>query len=87
MKSDMNNKRIDRIYPNTKHWFELIDWGTWHFYENELIQKGGLQEFAHFECDVKSEELKNHPTTATQREWKIRIMKVMKDRYEMEINS
>jgi len=87
MKSDMHNKRIDRLYPNTKHWFELIDWGTWHFYENDLIQKGGLQEFAHFECDVKSEELKNHPTTATQREWKIRIMKVMKERYEMEINS
>ena len=30
MKSDMHNKRIDRLYPNTKHWFELIDWCTCH---------------------------------------------------------
>ena len=81
MKSDMHNKRIDRLYPNTKHWFELIDWGTWHFYENDLIQKGGLQEFAHFECKVKSEDLKNHPSTETQSEWRKIIMKELEERY------
>ena len=84
MKSDMHNKRIDRLYPNTKHWFELIDWGTWHFYENELIQKGGLQEFAHFECKVKSEDLKNHPSTETQTEWRKIIMKELEERYGVE---
>ena len=84
MKSDMHNKRIDRLYPNTKHWFELIDWGTWHFYENELIQKGGLQEFAHFECKVKSEDLKNHPSTETQSEWRKIIMKELEERYGVE---
>ena len=84
MKSDMQNKRIDRLYPNTKHWFELIDWGTWHFYENELIQKGGLQEFAHFECKVKSEDLKNHPSTETQSEWRKIIMKELEERYGVE---
>jgi hypothetical protein len=84
MKSDMHNKRIDRLYPNTKHWFELIDWGTWHFYENELIQKGGLQEFAHFECKVKSEDLKNHPSTKTQIKWRKSIMKELEERYGVE---
>ena len=84
MKSDMHNKRIDRLYPNTKHWFELIDWGTWHFYENDLIQKGGLQEFAHFECKVKSEDLKNHPSTETQTEWRKIIMKELEERYGVE---
>ena len=84
MKSDMHNKRIDRLYPNTKHWFELIDWGTWHFYENELIQKGGVQEFAHFECKVKSEDLKNHPSTETQSEWRKIIMKELEERYGVE---
>ena len=84
MKSDMHNKRIDRLYPNTKHWFDLVDWGTWHFYENELIQKGGLQEFAHFECKVKSEDLKNHPSTETQSEWRKIIMKELEERYGVE---
>tara|TARA_B100000927_G_scaffold291257_1_gene292584 strand:- start:296 stop:1270 length:975 start_codon:yes stop_codon:yes gene_type:complete len=84
MKSDMHNKRIDRLYPNTKHWFELIDWGTWHFYENELIQKGGLQEFAHFECKVKSEDLNKHPSTKTQVKWRKRIMKELEERYGVE---
>jgi hypothetical protein len=86
MKSDMHNKRIDRLYPNTKHWFELIDWGTWHFYENDLIQKGGLQEFSHYECGTKSEELKNHPSTKVQTKWMNRIMKVIEEKYGMETN-
>ena len=86
MKSDMHNKRIDRLYPNTKHWFELIDWGTWHFYENDLIQKGGLQEFSHYECGTKSEDLKTHPSTKVQRKWMKRIMKVIEEKYGMETN-
>ena len=86
LKSDMHNKRIDRLYPNTKHWFELIDWGTWHFYENDLVEKGGLQEYSHFECNTKSEDLKNHPSRAVQKKWMNRIMKILEDKYGMEIN-
>ena len=84
--SDYHNKRIDKLYPNTKHWFELIDWGTWHFYENDLIQKGGLQEFSHYECKTKSEDLKLHPSTEVQRKWMKRIMKVIEEKYGMETN-
>ena len=84
--SDYHNKRIDKLYPNTKHWFELIDWGTWHFYENDLIQKGGLQEFSHYECKTKSEDLKSHPSTKVQRKWMKRIMKVIEEKYGMETN-
>ena len=84
--SDYHNKRIDKLYPNTKHWFELIDWGTWHFYENDLIQKGGLSEFSHYECKTKSEDLKLHPSTEVQRKWMKRIMKVIEEKYGMETN-
>ena len=86
LKSDMHNKRIDRLYPNTKHWFELVDWGTWHFYENDLVEKGGLQEYSHFECGTPSEELKVHPSKEVQKKWLNRIMKVLEEKYGMETN-
>ena len=84
--SDWHNKRIDRLYPNTKHWFDLVDWGTWHFYENNTIQKGGLAEFSHYECGTASEQLNTHPSTAVQKRWKDRIIKVIEDKYGMETN-
>ena len=86
MKSDMHNKRVDRLYPNTKHWFDLVDWGTWHFYENDLVQKGGLQEYSHFECGTSTEDLNTHPSTKVQKKWMNRVMKVIKERYGVETN-
>jgi hypothetical protein len=86
LKGDYHNKRIDRLYPNTKHWYDLIDWGTWHFYENDMIEKGGLQEFSHYEQGTASVDLNKHPTTEVQTAWKERIIKELKGRHNIEIS-
>jgi len=57
---------IDR-YPNAKHWYNLIDWSSWIFYESEHIKRGGLGEFAVLENGDKLD--RSHPSRSSQKLW------------------
>jgi hypothetical protein len=57
---------IDK-FPNAKHWYDLIDWSTWLFYEKEGVKRGGIGEFAIIE---NNDELQNsHPSWTSQKLW------------------
>lgn len=62
--------RIDRRYPDCKHWYDLIDWDTWLFYENDCVKMGGLQEFRLWEAKDREKDLHIHPSAESQRMWK-----------------
>lgn len=54
-------------YPNARHWYDLIDWDTWIFYEKDKVVRGGLGEFAVIE---NNDILDNsHPNTESQKMW------------------
>lgn len=69
MESEFTNKRIDKIYPDCKHWFDMIDWDTWFFYENDKVKMGGIQEFRYWECGDFAENLQKHPPADVQNAW------------------
>lgn len=77
---DFHNKAIWRMYPDCKHWYDLIDWDTWFFYENEKIKKGGLQEYSYYECGTEVEHLWNHPSTEIQQKWKYKVIAELRRR-------
>lgn len=57
---------IDK-YPNAQHWYNLIDWNTWIFYETADVKRGGLGEFAVIENnDVL---INSHPNRSSQEKW------------------
>lgn len=58
---------IDK-YPNAVHWYNLIDWGTWVFYENDKVKRGGLGEFSVFENNDYIKGI-SHPSSESQRLW------------------
>jgi len=68
----IQNNQIDYtplidIFPNARPWFNLIDWGTWLFYEKGSIKRGGLGEFSIIE---NSDVLENsHPSSKSQILW------------------
>ena len=51
-----------------------------------MIEKGGLQEFSHYEQGTASVDLNKHPTTEVQAAWKERIIKELKGRHNIEIS-
>jgi len=69
MKAEFKNKRIEKMYPDCKHWMDMIDWDTWFFYENDSVVQGGLQEFRYWECGDFAENLMYHPPTDVQNAW------------------
>jgi len=77
---DFHNKAIWRMYPDCKHWYDLIDWDTWFFYENEKIKKGGLQEYSYYECGTEVEHLWDHPSTKIQQKWKLKVIAELRRR-------
>jgi hypothetical protein len=66
---------IDR-YPNAKHWYNLIDWSTWIFYETDRITRGGLGEFAVLENNDMLDQ--SHPDRSSQQLWSEFILKKLK---------
>jgi hypothetical protein len=57
---------IDR-YPNAVHWYNLIDWSTWVFYETSTVKRGGLGEFAVIENNDVLDQ--SHPSRESQNKW------------------
>jgi len=80
MTSEYHNKAIQRKYPDTKHWVDMIDWDTWFFYENDRVKKGGLAEFSYFECNTPAKKMWEHPSTTVQRKWKTKVKQELKRR-------
>jgi hypothetical protein len=67
---------IDK-YPNARHWYDMIDWSSWLFYENEFVKRGGLGEFAVIE---NNDVLDNsHPNDRSQQMWAEFIMEKIKN--------
>jgi hypothetical protein len=62
--------RIDKKYPDCKHWYDLIDWDTWLFYENDSVKMGGMQEFRVWETGETEKDLHIHPSAKSQEMWK-----------------
>lgn len=54
-------------YPNARHWYNLIDWDIWLFYETETVKRGGLGEFAVLENDDILDQ--SHPNRFSQEKW------------------
>lgn len=67
---EYGDHRIDKKYPDCKHWYDLIDWDTWLFYENDSVKMGGLQEFRVWEAEESEKDLHIHPSTKSQEMWK-----------------
>lgn len=81
MMIEFDNKKIEKMYPDCKHWVDMIDWSTWMFYEKEKkIVKGGLQEWRYFEMGEKKKTLQYHPKTHIQREWMMLVKKELIER-------
>ena len=72
--------RIDKKYPDCKHWYDLIDWDTWLFYENDSVKMGGLQEFRVWEAEESEKDLHIHPSNKSQRMWKEFVKEELKRR-------
>ena len=64
--------------PDCKHWYDLIDWDTWFFYENEKIKKG-LQDI-HIMSVHWSRTFRNHPSTEIQQKWKYKVIAELRRR-------
>lgn len=62
---------IDK-YPNAKHWYDLIDWNTWLFYENKHVKKGGLGEFSVVENNDILDQ--SHPCEDSQKKWSVFLL-------------
>jgi hypothetical protein len=62
--------RIDKKYVDCKHWYDLIDWDTWLFYENDSVKMGGMQEFRVWEAGESEKDLHIHPNLKSQEMWK-----------------
>jgi len=72
--------RIDKKYPDCKHWYDLIDWDTWLFYENDSVQMGGMQEFRVWEAEESERDLHIHPSVKSQEMWKEFVKEELKRR-------
>ena len=77
---EFHNKAIWRMYPDCKHWVDLIDWDTWFFYENDKVKKGGLAEFSYFECKTAAKKMWEHPSAAVQKKWMKKVKQELKRR-------
>jgi hypothetical protein len=69
---DLKNHQIEykpiiEKYPNALHWYNMIDWSTWLFYETEYVKRGGLGEFA----VIKNNDVldQSHPSRSSQELW------------------
>lgn len=68
---------IIKKYPNAKHWYDMIDWSLWIFYENDFVKRGGLGEFSVIE---NNDELENsHPNKFSQKMWAEYILEKIKN--------
>jgi hypothetical protein len=63
-------------YPNAQHWYNLIDWNNWLFYETDTIKRGGLGEFAVVENNDMLDQ--SHPSRSSQEQWANYILKSIK---------
>jgi hypothetical protein len=66
---------IDK-YPNAQHWYNLIDWNTWVFYENTTVKRGGLGEFAVIENNDMLDQ--SHPSRSSQEKWSLFLLEKLK---------
>jgi hypothetical protein len=63
----INYQPVITKYSNAQHWYNLIDWDTWLFYETPAIKRGGLGEFA----VIKNNDglINSHPNRLSQKKW------------------
>lgn len=72
----INYTPVINKYPNAQHWYNLIDWDTWVFYETDTIKRGGLGEFAVVENNDILDQ--SHPSRSSQEQWANYILKSIK---------